>query len=228
MLGTIVNGVAILIGGILGLFFRGRVIDRYNETVMQGVGLAVILIGLKSAFASDDLLLIIISLAVGGLLGEFFGIEARLEQMGNWLEKKFSKNGSGISKGFVTASLIFCVGSMAIVGSMESGLTGNHTTLYAKSLLDGITSVVFAATMGLGVLFSSASVLIYQGAITLTASVMKQFLLPEVVAQMTSVGGLLILSIGVNILGMAKIKIGNLLPGIFIPLIYYIIRQMFS
>lgn len=226
LLGTIVNTLAIIAGSLLGLVFRGGIPKKYQITVMQAISLAVILIGLKMAFKTDDVLLVIFSLVIGSLLGELLKIENRIENLGKRLETRFAKAGDGIAKGFVVASLVFCVGSMAIVGSMESGLTGNHQTLFAKSALDGLSSIIFASTFGIGVLFSSISVFVYQGFITITASLMKPFLIPPVIDQMSGVGGLLIMAIGVNLLEIQKIKVGNMLPGIFIPLIYYILKLM--
>jgi len=225
VLGTLVNVLAIVAGGIVGLLLKGGIPKRYATTVMQAVGLAVILIGIKGALKNDDILLIIFSLAIGSVLGERLGIEAGLEWLGGWIERRFSSGGDGIARGFVTASLLFCVGSMAIVGSLESGLAGNHQTLFAKSVLDGISAVVFASTLGLGVLFSGVSVLVYQGLITLSASLIKPFLVPEVVSQMSAVGGLLITAIGINLLELQRIRIGNMLPAIAIPLIYFALRQ---
>mgnify|MGYP001030498227 CR=1 FL=1 len=224
MLGTIVNCMAIVAGGLVGLLFKNGIPDRYNQTVMQAVGLAVLLVGLKTAIVSDDLLVIIISLAVGALAGEWIGIEDRLARLGNFLERKFSKGSGGFAQGFVTASLIYCVGSMAIVGSLESGLSGNHATLFAKSCLDGIVSIILSSSLGMGVLFSAVPVLLYQGSITLLATVLKPLLVPEVIAQMSGVGGLLILGIGMNMLREKKIKVGNMLPAIFIPLIWFVIQ----
>jgi len=227
MLGTIVNTVAIIIGGLAGLLFRGGIPKKYNETIMHAIGLAVILVGLTGALKVEKILVVIFSMALGTLIGEFLRIEDRLENLGKWLENRFSNSGDGkISKAFVTTSLIYCVGSMAIIGSMESGLSGNHQTLFAKSALDGIASVVFASTLGAGVLLSSISVFVYQGFITVAASFMKQFLTPDVVNQMSVTGGLLIMAIGFNLLEIIKIKIGNMLPAIFIPLIYFMIRQL--
>jgi uncharacterized membrane protein YqgA involved in biofilm formation len=150
-----------------------------------------------------------------------------LENLGKFFEKRFSKAGNGLAKGFVVTTLIFCVGSMAIVGSLESGLTGNHQTLFAKSALDGLSSIIFASSFGIGVLFSSVSVFLYQGFITLTATLIKPFLVGEVINQMSAVGGLLIIAIGFNLLEIQKIKVGNMLPAIFIPLVYYMIKNMF-
>ena len=228
MLGTIVNTLSIIVGSLIGLFFRGRIPEKYTSTIIHGIGLAVMLIGLKTALKTDAILVVIISLAIGSFLGELLRIEDRLNQFGNWIGGRLSKESTGISKGFVSASLLYCVGAMAIVGSMESGLLGNHQTLYAKSILDGIGSILFASTLGIGVLFSAASVFIYQGLITLTASSIKSFLLPEVVSQMSAVGGLLILAIGFSLLDIKKIKIGNMLPAIFIPFIYQVLKYFYG
>jgi len=230
MLGTIVNALAIVVGSLLGIAFSKGIPENYKETVMHGVGLSVLLIGLKSAFTSDNLLVVIFSVILGALIGEFLKIEKHLESLGAWLESKVasrSGDSSSIARGFVTASLVFCVGSMAIVGALESGLTGNHQTLFAKSILDGVTSIVFASTLGIGVIFSSIAVFLYQGCITLTAVFMKSFLVPETIAQMTSVGGLLILAIALNMLKITTIRVGNLLPGIFLPLLYFVLCQIF-
>jgi len=220
MIGTIVNTLAIVAGSLLGVSLRRGISDAYKETVIAAIGLAVLLIGFKGALQADNLLLVIISLALGAVIGEMLGIEARLEALGRWIGNRLGRTGEGVAQGFVTASLVFCVGAMAIVGALESGLTGNHQTLFAKSLLDGVTSIIFASTLGIGVIFSSVSVLIYQGAITLAATYLKPFLTAGVVAQMSAVGGLLIVAIGLNILDIKKLRIGNMLPGLFIPLVY--------
>ncbi len=226
MLGTIVNTMAVIAGSLIGLLFKGSIPEKYSKTIMHAIGLAVILIGLKTALETDDILVIIISLAVGSVIGERLCIEDRLERLGKWLGHLVSGDNEGIAKGFVTASLIYCVGAMAIVGSLESGLSGNHQTLFAKSLLDGIGSILFASTLGVGVLFSAVSVFLYQGAITLAASILKQFLIPGVVVQMSAVGGLLIMAIGINLLEIKKLQIGNMLPAIFIPLITQVFKQL--
>jgi len=231
MLGTIVNVIAIVCGSLLGLLFRKGVPDNYKEIIMSGIGLSVLLIGIKSALSSDQLLIVILSVIIGAAIGEFLRIETKLESLGGYIEHRLagrSADTSSFTRGFVTASLVFCVGSMAIVGSLESGLTGNHQTLYAKSILDGVTSLIFASTLGVGVLFSGVAVFLYQGAITMTAVVMKNVLVAETISQMTSVGGLLILAIGLNLMGLTKIRVGNLLPGIFLPLIYFAFRSLFS
>lgn len=225
MLGTIVNCLAIVAGSLVGLGFRNGIPEKYNQTVMQAIGLSVILIGTKSALGCDDLLVIIISLAMGSLLGEAIGIENYLERLGNFLETRFSKTSTRFSAGFVTASLMYCVGSMAIVGSLESGLTGNHATLFAKATLDGIVGIILSSSLGIGVLFSAVPVLVYQGSITLLAGILKPLLIPAVVSQMSAVGGLLILALGLNMIREKKIKVGNMLPAIFLPLIYYFLQN---
>ena len=229
MLGTIVNALAIIAGSIIGLLFSKGIPEHYKVTVQNGVGLSVVLIGLKGALIADNLLVVIIAIVIGALCGELIGIENRLEQLGDFLERLVAKKDGAaegtFAKGFVTASLVFCVGSMAIVGSMESGLTGNHQTLFAKSVLDGVTSIIFASTMGLGVIFSAVAVFLYQGAITLTAVFMKSFLVESTIREMSSTGGLLIVAIGLNMLGMTRIRVGNMLPAIFMPLVYFALRQ---
>jgi uncharacterized protein len=225
--GTLVNTLAIAAGSLLGLAFRGGIPLHYQQTVIQAIGLAVVLIGMTGALKTQDILVVIFSLAIGSLVGEWLRIEARLNQLGRWLEKKCAQSGGGIAKGFVTASLIYCVGSMAIVGSMESGLTGNHQTLFAKSVLDGISAIIFASSLGAGVLFSAISVGVYQGILTLSAVLMKPYLVPLVVDQMSAVGGILIMAIGFNLLEIKKMNVGNMLPAIFMPLAYYMIQQLF-
>ena len=226
LLGTIVNTLSIILGSLLGLFFKESIPEKYGKTIMHAIGLAVLLIGIKTALKTDAILTVIISLAIGSFIGELIRIEDRLDQLGNWIGSLLSKDSSGISKGFVTTSLLYCVGAMAIVGSLESGLTGNHQTLFAKSILDGIGSVIFASTLGIGVLFSAVSVFVYQGLITLSAYSIKQLLLPDVVSQMSAVGGLLIFAIGINLLEIKKVKIGNMLPAIFIPLVYQVFKHL--
>ena len=229
MLGTIVNSLAIIGGSLIGLLFNKGISERYKDILMSAIGLSVVLIGLKSALVTDDLMVVIFSMIIGALIGEALAIENKLEGFGRFLEKKMasaSGDTSAIGRGFVTASLVFCVGSMAIVGSLESGLTGNHQTLMAKSVLDGVTSIIFASTMGIGVIFSSVAVFVYQGLITISAGFLKSYLIPETIAQMTSVGGLLILSIGLNMLKITTIKIGNMLPAIFLPLLYFMVMSI--
>ena len=228
MLGTIVNTLAIIAGSFTGILFRKGIPERHHESMSHAVGLAVLLIGIKGALKSDDLLVVILSLVIGALIGETLKLEALLERFGRMIESQFKNSAGRLTNGFVSASLLFCVGAMAIVGSLESGLAGNHQTLYAKSVLDGTVSIVLASAMGIGVLFSAIPVFLYQGLVTMSASAMKPYLVPEVVLQISSVGGLLIMAIGLNFLKMTKIRIGSMLPAIFLPLVYSSARQVWT
>jgi len=240
-LGTIVNFFTIIIGGAAGLILKKYLSKRIMDTVFQGIALAVMIIGisgaLRSAFTivdgsiiSDHVLIMIISLALGAFIGELLKIEDRLESLGIFCEKKLTKpeDESTFAQGFVTATLVFCIGSMAIVGSLEDGMSGNSDTLIAKSVIDGIAAMIFASTMGIGVLFSAITVGLYQGTITLLAVFVAPFFSEIVIMQMSLVGSILIMSIGLNMLNIAKIKTGNLLPAIFIPTIYHLILMAIS
>jgi len=220
LLGTLVNSVAIIAGGAIGLLFGKALSDKVKATVIQGIGLAVVLIGITMALETNNTLIVIASLVVGGIIGELVDIEKQLNTFGQWLERKFDKDnkGTGFTKAFVTASLVYCVGAMAIMGALESGLNHNHSILYAKAMLDGITAIVFASSMGVGVLVSAIPVAIYQGSITLAAGMLTGILSEPVIAEMTAVGGLLIVGIGINLLEIAEIRVGNLLPAIFIAI----------
>lgn len=232
MLGTLVNALAIIAGGLIGLMFRKGIGPRYEESIRMALGLAVALVGAKGALlAENELLVLIFSLVIGTVIGEWLDIEGRLEHFGQWLQERMNrgqKSGGNASFGraFVSATLLFCVGSMAIVGSLESGLTGNHQTLFAKASLDGLISVVFASAQGPGVLLSAVPVLLYQGSITMAATLLKPLLTAATVANMSAVGGLLIVVIGINLLGITKIRVGNMLPAIFLPLIYQLLLQV--
>ena len=240
-LGTIVNIGTIIIGGALGLVLKRVLSKRIMDTVMQGIALAVLVIGisgtLSAAFrvegtgiTSEHVLIMIISLALGALIGELLRIEDRLELFGKFCERKLTKpeDESTFAQGFVTATLVFCVGSMAIVGSLEDGINRNSDILVAKSIIDGIAAMIFASTMGFGVLFSALTVGIYQGTITLLAYFVAPFFSDIVVMQMSLVGSILIMSIGLNMLKISKIKVGNLLPAIFIPTIYHLISHLYK
>ena len=227
MLGTIVNALSIVAGSLIGLFLKGGIPVSMGETISKGLGLCIIYIGMSGTMSTQNLLLVIFSLVIGAIIGELIDIDKRFAELGDFVEKKLSKNGeSKIAEGFVNASLLFCVGSMAIVGSLQSGLEGNHETLFTKSVLDGITSIIFTSTMGIGVILSAVSVFIYQGAITLLASSIKGLLTDAIVAEMTAVGSLLILGIGLNMVGATKIKVANILPAVLIPFIYGMIMKI--
>ncbi len=228
LIGTTVNALAIVAGGLMGLFFSRFVPKSHADTAIQAVGLVVLFMGLKMAWKTDEYILLICSLAFGTAVGGLIRIEDRMNRLGDRLEARFRGAGEGFAKAFVFTSLLFCVGSMAVVGSLESGLTGNHDILFAKSVLDGLGSVLFAATMGIGVLFSAAAVFLYQGTIAVTASFAGKLLTPEVITQISAVGGLLIVGMGLNMLGVSKIKVGDMLPAVFIPLLVHILVSLWG
>ncbi len=227
MLGTFVNVAAILAGGILGMLLKNGISSKIGDTVMKGLALSVLLVGGMNALKVHNLLLVIMAMVIGGVLGEGLDIDQKLKTIGDTIGLKLKGKGGRVSDGFVTGSLIYCVGAMAIVGSLESGLSGNHEILFAKSILDGISSIIFASTLGIGVILSAFSVLLYQGAITLAASFLQPLLAETVKADMNSIGGLLIIGIGLNMLGSHNLKVANLLPAIFIPLVYQVISLCF-
>ena len=225
MLGTIVNSITVIVGCLVGLIVKGRLTEKISTTIMNGLALCTLYIGISGALNGGDTLIMIISVAIGALIGEIIDIDKWLNKLGYYLESKFkNKKESNISiaEGFITSSLLFCVGAMAIVGSLESGLRGNHDTLFTKSILDGISSIIFTSSLGIGVIFSAVTVFVYQGYITLGAGLLSGVLSTSVITNMSAVGGLLIIGLGLNMLGVTKIKIANLLPAIFLPIIFQI------
>lgn len=228
MIGASVNGVAILIGSVLGLLLSRGIKENTKETIMQGMSLAVMAIGISGSIEAENFLVVIGSLGIGGWLGEMIDLHGGLENLGHKMEARFSKKeGTGFAKGFVTGTVIYCSGAMAIVGAMESGLNNNHTTLFTKSVIDGITAILFTSTFGIGVAFSAVPVFLYEGAIALLSVVVKDFLSEAMIADMSAVGGLLILAIGLNILGVVKIRVANMLPAVFTPIAIYAVMGLF-
>ncbi|GAA0236665.1 DUF554 domain-containing protein [Metaclostridioides mangenotii] len=229
MLGTIVNSLAIAVGCIVGLFIKKGIPDRVSKTIMSGLGLCVLYIGIEGSLKGENTLITVICIAVGGLIGELIDIDKKINKLGDFLQEKFSKGDdqeTSIAKGFVTTSLIYCVGAMAIVGALESGLTGNHQTLFTKALLDGISAIIFTTTLGIGVIFSSVAVFIYQGLITIGAAFLSTLLSDAVVTALTAVGSLLIIGIALNLLEITKIKVANLLPAVFLPILFGLINLL--
>ncbi|BBW98044.1 DUF554 domain-containing protein [Geobacillus sp. FSL W8-0032] len=219
LLGTIVNGLSIVAGALIGKAFR-RISDRVKETVMGGIGLAVALLGVQMGMKSEQVLVVIISLVFGGILGEWWDWEEKLNRLGRWLEKKVGGNGDSIAQGFVSATLLFVIGAMAIVGALDSGLRGDHSVLYTKSILDGFASVILTTTLGIGVIFSALPVMVYEGSIALLATQIERFVpksvLDSFIAESTATGGILIMAIGLNMLGVTNIRVANLLPSIVV------------
>ncbi len=238
-IGTIVNIILVMVGSLFGLLLKKAIPERLKISLTQALALATMTIGLtgiitaccsvgeKGALKSDYIILMVLSLAVGTLIGELINIEKKLDDMGSFFQKKFSQDTSStFAEGFITASLVFCVGSMAILGSLNDGILHDPTILVTKSLLDMIMAMVFASTLGIGVMFSIITIALYQGLITLCASFLAPLLTETVIAQMSFVGSILIMGIGFNFLYKPKLKLANMLPSMFIPLVYYLIGQI--
>lgn len=222
MFGTIVNSIAIIIGCLFGLIVKGKISEKVSTTIMSGLGLCVLYIGISGALKGENTILLIISIAIGALIGEILDIDNWLNKLGVYIENKINKSDEKVSiaQGFVSASLLFCVGAMAIVGSLESGLNGNNDTLFAKSMLDFISAIIFTSSLGIGVLFSSIAVFLYQGTLTIGAGFLSSILSTSVISNMTCVGSILIIGLSLNILGVTKIKVANLLPAVIIPILF--------
>lgn len=239
-LGTIVNCAAVLAGSAVGVLLKSGLPKRFEKTIFQAVGLAVLFIGLGGALSGllklDDgalstryTMLMVLSLVLGAMIGEALNIEKGLAGLGTQLKKCIPEKyaGSSFVEGFVTASMLFCIGAMAIVGSLEDGLRGSHSILFAKSVLDGVSSVLLAASLGFGVAVAALPLLVYQGAITLLAHLVGPLLSNELISQMSCVGSILIFALGLNMLFAQKIKVGNLLPAVFLPLVFALIKHFF-
>jgi uncharacterized membrane protein YqgA involved in biofilm formation len=212
--GTIVNAATVALGSAVGVFLKRGIPAAYQKTLMQGLGLAVMLIGLQMAFKTQNILIVIFSLVIGAVIGEALHIDAYLNKVGDWVTAKVGGKNGNAGEGFITASLVFCVGAMAVVGSIQEGLTGDASTLYAKATLDGVTSAVFASTMGPGVALSAVSIFVYQGLITVMAGWFSSFFGDALIKELTSVGGLLIVGIALSMLEIKKVNVANLLPAI--------------
>ena len=219
------NAAVIVVCALAGCFLIRGIPPRFEEILKKAIGLAVIYVGIKGAMDNRRVLLLIMSLVSGAIIGELINIDALMNRLGAWAEKKLysgrgergEKTSGAFSKGFVSASILFCTGSMSIVGSMQSGLQGNHEILFAKAILDGSISLVFGASMGIGVAFSALPVLVYQGGIVLLARAVSGFLSDEIIREMSAAGSLLVAAIGFNFLATREIKVANLIPAIFVP-----------
>ena len=224
LLGTLVNAVLIIVGSLIGRIFK-NIPESMKATVLSIIGLAVALLGIKMGFESANFIVLIISLVVGTVIGEWLDLDQKMNRLGQWVESLFRKNRSednqiSIAEGFVTASLIFVIGSMAIIGALDSGMRNDHTILITKGIIDGFTSIILASTLGIGVLLSAIPVFIYQGIIALFSGVISVYIpegaLDMFITEMTATGGVMIMAIGLNIAGLTKIKAANLLPGIVV------------
>jgi uncharacterized protein len=222
VLGTVVNAVAVLVGSALGVLLRRRIPKGMDEILMQGLGLATLAIGMQMALGTRNVVVVILSMAIGGALGHLLGIEAALERLGAWAEVRLGarEEGNTFARAFVTSSLLFCVGPLTILGAFQGGLGQPPVLLYTKSMLDGVSSVAIGATLGAGVFLSAGTILVYQGALTLLASLAQTVMTPEVTREFTATGGLLVLGVGITLLGLRPIRVGNLLPALLVVVVF--------
>ena len=228
MTGTFINVAAILIGGTIGLLFGSRIPEKFKNTVIAGMGIFTAAMGMGMFLKSNNQLIVLGALIIGALIGEWIGIEDWLQSLGQKLEKRFSResetgSSSRFVRGFMVSSLLYCIGPIAIIGSIQDGLTGDYNLLAVKSTLDGFASIAFASTLGIGVLFSSLIILIYQGGISLLANQLNAIITDPMMAEMTATGGILLIGVGVsNLLELKKIRVGNFLPALAVaPLIVW-------
>lgn len=231
MTGTIVNFIAIVIGGGTGLLLKNGLNERIKAIITQAIGLIVLFSGISGSISKMMLpeantVVFIFSLVIGGIIGETLQIDKKFNAISASIDNKFG-GGNSVSVGFMKATMLFCIGAMAIVGSIESGVTGNHQILFAKSVIDGITAVILASTYGIGVLFSAVAVLIYQGSITFLSIYIAPYLTSEMIRELSIVGGILIACLGLDMLGIKKIKVENFIPALFLPIFYYLFIGVF-
>ena len=225
MVAVLVNVATVLLGSAVGLIFRNKINEKFTKAVISALALVTILIGLSSALGTADILCVILCMALGTIIGELIHIDDGIEGAGDFIKRKLLKGKNAenrFTEGFVIACIVFCVGSMTIMGSFEAGINGNNSIIYAKSALDFVSSMMFAAAMGLGVPFAAVFVLVFQGALTLLAGVLAPFLSVAVITEMSAVGGVILVGMGINMLELSprRIKVANMLPAIFLPIAY--------
>lgn len=219
MQGTLINAGAIIVGSIVGLIIHSKLPERITTITFQGIGLFTIVLGVSMAMKTSNFLIMIISIVSGSVIGEFLDLENAIVRFSEWIKSKTKFGDDKFSEGFITSSLLFCMGSMAILGAIEEGLGGNPNLLLAKSVLDGVASIVLAASLGIGVIFSAVPLLLYQGGITLFAGSLQHFLTDTIINELTAVGGLLLIGLGISLLEIKKLKIMNMLPSLLIVVI---------
>ena len=226
-LGVLANTGLVILGTVIGCIFRSDKVKRVAERVFQLFALFVILMGVEGAIGISEPIKALIFMVVGTAIGELIDIDKQLTRLGNWVQKKFGAKGGSFSEGFVQAVLLFCIGSMTFIGALESGIQHVHTTYYTKGALDGISSITLAATYGVGVGLSALFVLVYQGLLVALSGLLEPVLLAEVVALSSQIGSLFLIGIGLNMLGLTKIKVANFLPAMFLPMIWQAVSSLF-
>ena len=225
MLAVFVNMATVLLGSAIGILFRKRIKESYTKAIISALALVTIVIGVSSAVTTQNLLCVIVCMALGTLLGELIRLDDRINSAGDWLKQKVLRGkleGSRFTEGFVSACILFCVGSMTIMGSLEAGVNRNYSIIFAKSALDFVSSMMFAAAMGAGVPFAALFILVFQGGLTLLAGLVSPYLSAAVITEMTAVGGTILIGMGLNMLELSekRIKVANMLPAIFLPIAY--------
>ena len=220
-MGVIINVIAIVIGTMIGLFLKRGMSEKMSSHIMQGLALITFIIGLKRALVDQDMILLIVSISLGGYLGEMMQLEENIRKFAEWVQDKLSKEGSKnqLAEGFVSAVLIFCVGAMAVMGSLEAGLRNNHGILITKALIDGFASIILTTTKGAGVMLSALAILLYEGGMMVLAQFVASYLSESIVYAMSAVGSLLLVALGLNLLELTKIKVMNFLPAMFLPIV---------
>lgn len=233
MIAVLVNVATVLLGSSIGIIFRNKIKESYVSAVISALALVTVLIGITSAIETADILCVIICMALGTIIGELIRIDDRIEGAGDFIKAKLLRGrgvGGRFTEGFITACIVFCVGSMTIMGSFEAGINGDNSIIFAKSALDFVSSMMFAAAMGLGVPFAAAFVLVFQGGLTLLAGVLAPYLSAAVVTEMSAVGGVILMGMGINMLELSpkRIKVANMLPAVFLPIAYIPIAELIS
>ncbi len=221
MSGVFANVATVIVGSLVGILFKKAIPKSLSDILMQGLGLCTLFIGVQGAMKGQNTLIMILSVVIGTVIGTLLGLDDRLNRLGSYLEAKFKKGdgGTSIAEGFVTSSLVFCVGAMTIVGSLNAGLYGDNRMLYTKSLLDLVSSCIFASTLGFGVMLSAIFVLVFQGLLVLIAGFAAPLFSDVLIAEMTCAGSVLIMGIGMNLVGCARVKVMNMLPSMFVPIV---------
>lgn len=221
MLGVLVNVGGVILGALVGMLLKKGLPEKFAKAMTTAVALAVLYIGIDGAMSGENTLVLVLAMVIGGLVGTLLDLDKRLENLGKRVETRFSKGNGNvkIAEGFVSATLLFCVGAMTIVGPLNSGLTGDHEMQFTKAILDLISAVVLTSALGGGVMLSALSVLVVQGSIVLLAQVIAPFLTDYVIGEMTCVGSVLIIALALNLMGVTKIKLMNFVPGIFLPIL---------
>ncbi len=222
-IGTLINIVAVVIGSTIGLLFRNTLKEKYKQIVFQAIGLFTIVLGISMAVEMKNPLIVIFAIIIGGLIGELINLDIFFDSFAEQIKNKLHLKEQKFTEGLITAFLLFCIGSMTILGSIQEGIDGDNSLLITKSVLDGFSSIALASTFGIGVLFSIVPMLIFQGGLTILASLVGEFVPVDLISYLSAIGGILILGIGINLLEIKKIKVINLLPSLIIVIVIYVI-----